>query len=74
MVTIRLDRRSVRRKPFYRVVVTDKDTKKGGEALEVLGFWNPVRKEQKLDLERLNFWVGNGAQVSAPVKKLFSIK
>jgi small subunit ribosomal protein S16 len=74
MVTIRLTRRGGRNQPFYHVVVTDSRKRQGGPSLEHVGFFNPVAKasEQKLrlDLPRIDYWVGKGAQPSERVAHL----
>ena len=76
MVTIRLTRRGARNQPFYHVVVTDSRKRQGGPSLEHVGFFNPIarRGEQKLklDLPRIDYWVGKGAQPSERVRTLVS--
>ena len=68
MVTIRLTRRGARNLPFYHVVVTDSRKRQGGASLENVGFFNPVARKSepklKLDLDRIDYWVGQGAQQS----------
>jgi small subunit ribosomal protein S16 len=74
MVTIRLTRRGAKNQPFYHVVVTDSRRRQGGLSLEQVGFFNPVArgKEQRLRLElgRIDHWVGLGAQLSDRVREL----
>lgn len=74
MVTIRLTRRGGKNQPFYHVVVTDKRRRQGGSSLEQVGFFNPCARggEQKLrlDLARIDYWTGQGAEVSDRVKSL----
>lgn len=76
MVTIRLTRRGARNQPFYHVVVTDSRKRQGGSSLELVGFFNPVArgKETRLRLElgRIDHWVGLGAQLSDRVRALVS--
>ena len=76
MVTIRLTRRGARNQPFYHIVVTDSRKRQGGPSLEHVGFFNPIarRNEQKLklDLPRIDYWVGQGAQPSERVRHLVS--
>jgi small subunit ribosomal protein S16 len=73
MVTIRLQRRGGKKEPFYHVVVTD-SRRAGGGSLEQLGFYNPVARggseELRLDLARVDYWVGVGAQTSDRVAQL----
>jgi small subunit ribosomal protein S16 len=74
MVTIRLTRGGAKKRPFYHVVVTDSRNRRDGRYIERLGFFNPVAtgKEEglKLDLERVNYWLGQGAQPSERVASL----
>ncbi|HUN76339.1 MAG TPA: 30S ribosomal protein S16 [Steroidobacteraceae bacterium] len=76
MVTIRLTRRGARNQPFYHVVVTDSRKRQGGASLELVGFFNPIARrgepKLKLDLPRIDFWVGKGAQQSDRVRSLVS--
>ena len=76
MVTIRLTRRGAKNQPFYHVVVTDSRRRQGGSSLEQVGFFNPVArgKESRLRLEigRIDHWVGLGAQLSDRVRQLVS--
>jgi len=69
MVIIRLSRFGRKLAPFYRVVAVDSGKKTTGKYLEVLGTWNPAKKELKLEKEKILGWVKKGAQVSATVKK-----
>lgn len=73
MVTIRLQRRGGKKEPFYHVVVTD-SRRAGGGSLEQVGFYNPVAKgasqELRLDLARVDHWLGVGAQPSDRVQQL----
>jgi small subunit ribosomal protein S16 len=56
------------------VVVTDSRKRQGGKSLELVGFFNPVARKGdtklKLDLPRIDYWVGKGAQQSDRVKQL----
>lgn len=74
MVTIRLTRRGAKNSPFYHVVVTDSRKRQGGASLENVGFFNPVARKSeprlKLDLDRIEYWVGQGAQQSDRVRDL----
>jgi small subunit ribosomal protein S16 len=76
MVTIRLTRRGGKRAPFYNVVVTDSRKRQGGSNLELVGFFNPVAHGQeiklKLDIARIDHWIGQGAQLSDRVRMLVS--
>lgn len=74
MVTIRLTRRGARNQPFYHVVVTDHRKRQGGKSLEMVGFFNPTARKNdtkiRLDLPRIDYWVGQGAQTSERVSAL----
>lgn len=74
MVTIRLARTGAKKRPFYHIVVTDSRSRRDGRYIERLGFYNPVatgqERELELDLERANYWLGQGAQVSERVSRL----
>jgi small subunit ribosomal protein S16 len=70
VVTIRLSRFGRKKAPFYRVVAIDASKKRDGQVLEILGFWNPAKKDFKIEKEKYDKWVKTGAQVSATVKKL----
>ncbi len=74
MVTIRLSRVGAKRRPFYHIVVTDSRKKRDGRSIERLGFYNPVATGQevmlKIDTDRVNYWVGNGAKTSDRVARL----
>lgn len=74
MVTIRLTRRGSRNNPYFHVVVTDHRKRQGGKGLEQVGFFNPkARKAEpklRLNLERIDYWVSQGAQQSERVSHL----
>ena len=76
MVTIRLQRRGGKKEPFYHVVVTD-SRRAGGGSLEQVGFFNPVARgnseELRLDLSRVDYWLGVGAQPSDRVQQLLKV-
>jgi len=74
MVTIRLARTGAKKKPFYHMVVADSRSPRDGRYIERIGFFNPVARgsEEKLRIEkeRVDHWIGQGAQVSDRVAKL----
>ena len=71
-VRIRLARHGAKKKPFYRIVVADKESPRDGRYLEVVGTYDPAKKDQKVNLkaERLQYWIGVGAQPSETVGQL----
>ncbi|MCQ2987003.1 30S ribosomal protein S16 [Helicobacter pylori] len=72
MTVIRLTRIGRKKKPFYRVVVTDSRKRRDGGWIESIGYYNPLSepKDIKIDKERLNYWKSVGAKVSERVEKL----
>jgi small subunit ribosomal protein S16 len=72
MLMIRLARFGAKKKPFYRVVVIEKERARNGRSLEVVGHYNPLSKPAVVVLkrERLEYWTKNGAQMSDTVKRL----
>ena len=76
MVKIRLSRGGAKKQPFYHIVVADSRRARDGRNVERLGFFNPVARGQeerlRLDLERVDYWQGVGAQLSERVKTLVS--
>ncbi|ABL99096.1 MULTISPECIES: 30S ribosomal protein S16 [Shewanella] len=74
MVTIRLARGGAKKRPFYNIVVTDSRNARDGRFIERVGFFNPLAKGQeetlRLDLDRVDHWVGNGASTTDRVAKL----
>ncbi len=72
MTTIRMTRMGRKKKPFYRIVVTDSRKRRDGGWIEAIGHYNPVStsKELVLDEERLNYWLSVGARMSPAVKRL----
>ena len=74
MVKIRLARGGAKGRPFYHIVVTDVRNSRDGRNIERLGFYNPIasgaEKRVELNTERLNYWVGQGAQMTDKVADL----
>ena len=72
MVTIRLRRQGAKKSPFYRIVVTDARNAREGAFVEILGHYNPRQTPESfvIDRERLNYWLGVGAQASDSVRTL----
>jgi small subunit ribosomal protein S16 len=74
MVSIRLSRAGAKKRPFYHLVVTDSRNRRDGRYIERLGFFNPLGKESeenlRVDLDRVDYWLGQGAQPSDRVKNL----
>ncbi len=74
MVTIRLSRGGAKKKPFYHITVADSRFARDSRFIERVGFFNPVARGQeerlRLDLERVDYWVSKGAQLSDRVSTL----
>jgi small subunit ribosomal protein S16 len=72
MLMIRLARFGAKKKPFYRVVVIEKEKARNGRNLEVVGHYNPLSTPAQVMLkhERIAYWTKNGAQLSDTVKRL----
>ncbi|KEQ18023.1 30S ribosomal protein S16 [Endozoicomonas numazuensis] len=74
MVTIRLARGGSKKRPFYHLTVADSRKAQGGRFIERVGFFNPAARGQeerlRVDQERVEFWLGQGATVSDRVSKL----
>ena len=65
-------RTGAKKRPSYRIVVKEKRSKRDGAYLENLGTYNPTREpaEINLNMERLNYWLKNGAQPTETVDRL----
>ena len=70
MVKIRLARGGKKGKPFYRIVVAEKTTKRSGKPLEILGFWDPANDKLKIDKKKVKYWIDKGAQPTKAVSDL----
>lgn len=75
MVKIRLKRMGAKKAPFYRVVVADSRYPRDGRFIEEIGTYNPLTNpsEIKIDAEKANKWLSNGAQPTETVKKLLKV-
>jgi small subunit ribosomal protein S16 len=71
-VKIRLKRIGRRGQPSYRLVVVEEARPRGGEVVEDLGFFNPVRDELTVDKERALAWLLRGARPSETARSLLS--
>ncbi|HLC14608.1 MAG TPA: 30S ribosomal protein S16 [Thermodesulfovibrionia bacterium] len=72
MVKIRLTRMGARKKPFYRVIISDSRARRDGPFLEIIGTYNPLKNpsEVRINMERAKHWIQKGAQPTQIVKKL----
>ena len=71
-VKLRLTRMGAKKRPTYRIVASDSRTKRDGEYLELIGIYNPIAKETKINEEVALKWLRTGAQPSDTVRNLLS--
>jgi small subunit ribosomal protein S16 len=71
-VKIRLRRMGAKKAPFYRVVVADERSPRDGKFIDEIGYYNPLTNpaEVKIDAEKAQKWIDNGAQPTETVKSL----
>ena len=69
---IRLTKMGRKKKPFYRIVVTDSRKRRDGGWIESIGYYNPLTEPStvKFDSERLKYWVSVGAKMSDRVEAI----
>ena len=67
---IRLARFGKKKRPFYRVIVTEKTRPRNGRFVEIIGTYDPLKKPAaiELDRERAHYWISKGAQPSDTVR------
>ena len=74
MLTIRLARAGVKKRPFFHIRVADSRKPRDGRFIEKVGYFNPIASGQEVrlevDQERIDFWVSQGAQLSDRVNTL----
>lgn len=69
-VHIRLARHGTNKTPFYRIVVADQRSPRGGRFIERVGTYDPQKDELRLDARRVDHWLSRGAQASHTVGRL----
>ena len=76
MVVIRLARGGSKKRPFYNIVVANSRQRRDGRFIERVGFYNPVAsgaaESLRVAVDRVNNWVGVGAQLSATAERLIT--
>jgi small subunit ribosomal protein S16 len=70
MLSIRFTRIGKKKQPIYRVIVTERTRDPWGKFLEILGTYDPRRKIAELKADRIQYWIGKGAQMTATVNNL----
>jgi small subunit ribosomal protein S16 len=70
LLTIRLARIGKKKRPFYRVIVTEKTRPRTGRFVAMVGTYDPLKKPAAMELnrERVDYWIGKGAQPSDTVR------
>ena len=73
-VKIRMTRKGNRHNPFYRIVVADERTPRDGRFIEIVGTYDPTKDPAavKLELERVDYWVGHGAKPTQTVSEIIN--
>ncbi|MDY2628623.1 MAG: 30S ribosomal protein S16 [Lachnospiraceae bacterium] len=74
-VKIRLKRMGAKKAPFYRVIVADSRSPRDGRFIDEIGYYDPTKDPSviKIDAEKANKWIANGAQPTETVDKLLKI-
>ena len=72
MVKIRLRRMGAKKAPYYRIVVADSRSPRDGRFIEEIGLYDPMADSEKIkvDMERAQYWIANGAQPTDTVRGL----
>ena len=72
MLSIRLTRMGAKKKPFYRIVVAERKSKRDGRFVESVGYYDPCRNpaDIKINRERVSYWIERGAQPTETVRSL----
>ena len=71
-VRIRLTRMGKKKKPYYRIIVANNEAKRDGQFLDIIGTYDPMQEPAavSIDTEKLNEWLGKGAEPSVTVSNL----
>lgn len=74
-VKIKLKRLGKIRSPHYRIIVADSRTRRDGRAIEEIGLYHPVQNPSRIevDSERVQYWLGVGAQPTEPVAAILKV-
>ena len=74
MVTIRLARFGAKKRPYYHLVVTDRENPRDGRFLEQIGIYDPHKPiaEARIDVARVDHWIAKGAQPSTRVRHVLT--
>lgn len=71
-VKIRLARHGAKKRPFYRIVVADQESRRDGRFIEIVGTYNPLKDPADVSLknDRIDYWLGKGAIPTDTVRNL----
>jgi small subunit ribosomal protein S16 len=71
-VRLRLQRTGKPKRPFYRVVAVEQKSKRDGQPIEILGQYDPIAVDNKLNvnMDRVNYWLSTGAKASETISVL----
>ena len=71
-VKIRLTRKGRKKMPFYRIVVANNEAPRDGKFLDIVGTYDPMQEPivVKLDMEKINVWLGKGAEPTVTVRNI----
>ena len=75
--TIRLKKFGTKKRPYYRIVVIDKQAPRDGKTIDELGYYHPIEAEDKqinFDVDKAKAWLAKGAIASDTVRKIFNKK
>lgn len=70
MLKLRLKRIGRKRSPAYRLVVMENTTRRDGRPVEEVGYYNPISKESKFEIEKIQKWLSYGAKPTEVVSSL----
>ncbi len=73
-VSIRLRREGTTKRPYYKIVVADARSPRDGKFIEIIGNYDPKKETENssIDLSRVDYWIGKGAQPSDTVRSLIT--
>jgi len=70
MLKLRLKRTGRKRSPSYRLIIMENTTRRDGRPIEEVGYYNPITKQSKFDVEKIQKWLGSGVK---PTQTVFNL-
>ena len=70
MLKLRLKRAGKKRSPSYRLVIMEHTTRRDGRSIQEVGYYNPITKQSKFDVEKIRRWLNVGAKPTGTVISL----